>query len=409
MSVVNVEYRDLTIDDYDQAAQLEPRAFYNRPDDAYAERMKRFFPPDWTVGAFLDGKLVADVRTVPMVRRLHGSAMAFGAVGPVTCQAAYRRRGFVARLLVLALERMRERGQTISGLYTPHDALYQRFGWERGEFKKGYSFGPKDVHLRFRSSGGLTEPATPDDWQRLDRIYREKTRDANGPFIRPEIWWKEAVLKHWDAGTTADSDAVIWVDNEGRDQGYAIYLNRNMAPQGNWIPQEIFIRDFQALTSDAYLGLWEHMLTHDLAENLVTEMHPDDPFRNICDDPHEVKVTMEHGSMIRIVDVEAAFALRPYLGDGVATFTAQIEDRHLAWNNATFRIESNDGRLHAERTEAPADVSLSVNALAPLFTGYLKPRVAAESGFVHVTRPAAVDEMTQVFAVNDPPYSPDYY
>jgi predicted acetyltransferase len=409
MSVVNVEYRDLTIDDYDQAAQLEPKAFYNSPDPAYAERMKKFFPPDWTVGAFLDGKLVADVRTVPMVRRLHGSAMAFGAVGPVTCEAAYRRRGLVARLLVLAMERMRERGQMISGLYTPHDALYQRFGWERAEFKKGYSFGPKDVNLRFRSSGGLTEPATPDDWKRLDRIYREKTSDANGPFIRNEIWWREAVLKHWDSGKMVDSDAVIWVDSEGRDQGYAIYGNRNMAPSGNWTPQEIFIRDFQALTSDAYLGLWEHMLTHDLAENIATELHPDDPFRNLCDHPHKVKVTMEHGSMIRIVDVEAAFALRPYLGDGTAVFTARIEDRNLAWNDGTWRIESANGKLHAEQTKATPDVTMSVNALAALFTGFLKPEVAANTGFVRVSRPGAVAEMTQIFAVRDAPYSPDYY
>jgi predicted acetyltransferase len=409
MSRVNVEYRELTLDDYDQAAILEPRAFYNRPDAGYVERMRQIFPPEWTVGAFLDGKLVADVRTVPMARRLHGSAMAFGAVGPVTCEAAYRRRGLVARLLVLALERMRERGQALSGLYTPHDALYQRFGWERGEFKKGYSFRPKDVSLRFRSSDGQTEPATPDDWQRLDRIYRQKTEDANGPFVRVELWWKEAVFKHWDQGKMVDSDAVIWVDNEGRDQGYAVYGNRSMAPTGNWTPQEILVRDFQALTPDAYLGLWEHMLAHDLAANLIFETHPADTFRELCEDPHKVKATVEDGAMIRIADVERAFALRPYLGDGPAAFTARIEDRNLAWNDGAWRIESADGKLHAERTDAAAEVSMSVNALAALFTGFLKPEVAANTGFVRVSRPEAVAEMAQIFAVRDAPYSPDYY
>ena len=97
--------------------------------------MREIFPPEWTVGAFVDGKLVADVRTVPMIRRFHGATMRFGAVGPVTCLAPYRRRGFVARLLTLSLERMRERGQVLSGLHTPHDALYQRYGWERAEPK----------------------------------------------------------------------------------------------------------------------------------------------------------------------------------------------------------------------------------------------------------------------------------
>jgi hypothetical protein len=39
----------------------------------------------------------------------------------------------------------------------------------------------------------------------------------------------------------------------------------------------------------------------------------------------------------------------------------------------------------------------------------LKPDVAANTGFVRVSRPEAVAEMTQIFAVKDAPYSPDYY
>ena len=87
-----------------------------------------------------------------------------------------------------------------------------------------------------------------------------------------------------------------------------------MAPQGNWTPQEIWIRDFEALTSDAYLGLWEHMLTHDLAEKSATELHPDDPFRTLRG-PVQGEDRERTGAMIRIVDVEKAFAQRPYVGE----------------------------------------------------------------------------------------------
>jgi predicted acetyltransferase len=132
-------------------------------------------------------------------------------------------------------------------------------------------------------------------------------------------------------------------------------------------------------------------------------------FRELCDNPHKVKAEVGMGAMIRIVDVEKALAQRPYVGQGSAAFTARIEDPHLAWNDDTWRIEASNGHLHAERTQATPDVEMSVNTLAPLYTGQMRPDVAANIGFVRVTRPDAIAEMMQVFAVKDAPYSPDYY
>ena len=407
---MTTEFRLLTLDDYEQAAYLESQAFYNPADPAdTAQEMRRMFPPDWTVGAFINGKLVADVRTVPMARRFHGATMHFGAVGPVSCLAPYRRRGLVAHLLAMALELMRERGQVLSGLHTPHDALYRRYGWERAESRTHYSFNPKDVRLRFRSSGGRTEPGNLEDWQRLDTMFREKTSQANGPFVRVEQWWRHAVLKQWDQGKRRDNDIVVWVDDEGRDQGYLVYLNRDLPRDGGWVPQEIWVRDFVALTSDAYIGLWEHILTHDLAAKIGVPMHPLDHFRQVCEDPFKVDVGEPDGAMLRIVDLENAFAQRPFVGTRPAAFTARIEDRNLEWNRGTWRIEGAEGRICADRTDAAPDVEMDVNALAAMFTGFLRPSVAATTGFARLIRPEALAEMEQAFAVLDSPYCPDYY
>lgn len=409
MALVAVEFRDLTDADYEQASDVEARAFYNTPSAERSEVMRKLVPPEWTVVAAVDGKIVATVRTVPQARRFHGATMRFGAVGPVACLAPYRRRGLVGQLLTLALQRMRERGQVLSGLHTPHDALYRRYGWERAEAKVSYSFEPKSVRFRFRSAGGRTEPGTG-DWQRLDRIYREKTRDANGAFVRGEAWWKFAVMGRFgDQSKLIENDAVIWVDEQGHDQGYVIYMNRNMAPRGNWTPQEVWIRDFQALTADAYLGLWEHMLTHDLADKISGDMHPADPFRQICEDPFQVDIGEPEGAMLRVVDVEQAFAHRPFVGSRPAALTAQIEDRNLEWNRGTWRIEGAEGQMRAERTDAAPDVQMDANALAALFTGLMKPRVAVTTGFARLNRPEALAEMEQAFAVLDAPYCPDYY
>jgi predicted acetyltransferase len=208
-----------------------------------------------------------------------------------------------------------------------------------------------------------------------------------------------------------DSDAVVWVGNGGADEGYAVYLDRAAGSDGQGHDRrEIFIHELIALTPDAYLGLWEHMLTHDLADKIITETHPDDRFQQLVEDPFRVEVASEvEGAMLRIVDVQRALEQRPSVGARPAGFTARIEDRNLPWNDGVWRIEAAEGRTSAERTEVTADVEMSVNALAALFTGFTKPAVAHEAGFVRVNRPEAVEEMAQVFAVNDLPHCPDWY
>jgi predicted acetyltransferase len=411
MSLVSTEYRLLTLDDLEQAAVVEARAFYNTPSPEYAERMRKYFPPEWTVGAFVDGKLVADTRTVPQVRRMHGTTMLFGAVGPVACAAPYRRQGHVNKLLTLALETMRERGQVLSGLHTPHDALYQRFGWERGERKTYIRLKPKDVRLRERGARGRMEAVATDDWPRLDAIFKEATKDENGPFVRRDVWWQEAVLKHWEQGKTVPSEAIVWVDAEGRDQGYVVYWDASGGrdPHGPFERNEIWVHHYYALTPDAYLGIWEHLLTHDLAHNIIAELHPDDPFQQLCDPPQAVEASGGWGAMIRVVDVENAIAQRPYVGDRAAAVTVRIEDKTLPFNDGTWRIEASEDRMHAERTDARPDAGLSVNTLASLFTGFLKADAAALSGFIRTTSPETIDNLGQLFAVTRPPFCPDHY
>src|SRR2546426_3977278 len=210
-SAMAVDYRALTADDIEASVYLESVAFYGTPTPERVELARRFFPPEWTVGAFADGRLVADVRTVPMARRINGRAIGFGAVGPVACLAGYRRQGHVGKLLRLALERMREQGQALSGLHTPHDALYARYGWERGEGKKRYEFRPKDITLRLKGLPGVLELVANDDWQRLDAIYRAWAGPRNGPLHRVEAWWRENVLRHYDeSGARGDSEGFVW-------------------------------------------------------------------------------------------------------------------------------------------------------------------------------------------------------
>ena len=408
---MSVDYRPLTDDDLEQAVVVESTAFYNKPTSERLEQLRTFFPPDWTVGAFVDGRLVADVRTIPMARRINGSATHFGAIGPVACLPAYRRQGHVGRLLRLALERMREQGIPLSGLFTPHDALYARFGWERSEARKQYYLRPSDLRMRIKGALGSIEAVTADDWSRLDAIYRRYVGPRNGPLHRVEPWWRQNVLRHWEEATggLGDNEAFVWKNANGQDEGYLSYYSRTMPRTGQFVPWEVVVRDFVSLSGDAYLGLWRHLLAHDIATRLAVHMPLDDPFADLVEDPRKVELPRAEGPMIRVVDVERALSRRPLVGSRPASFTMRVTDPAAPWNEGVWRIDAGEGQVQVERKDADADVELNVGTLAPLYTGFMRPDVAAGVGLLKVNRAEALEDMREVFAVTHPPYSNDWY
>jgi predicted acetyltransferase len=408
---MSVDYRPLTDDDLEQAVVVESTAFYNAPTPERVELLRRFFPPEWTVGAFVDGRLVADVRTIPMARRINGSATSFGAIGPVACLSAYRRQGHVGKLLRLALERMREQGIPLSGLFTPHDALYARFGWERAEARKRYYMRPSDIRMRINGAPGTIEAVTPADWPRLDAIYRRYAGPRNGPLHRVEPWWRQSVLKHWEpaSGQWDDNETLIWKNAAGEDEGYVSYYARMMPRTAQFAPWEVEVRDFVSISGDSYLGIWRHLLAHDIATRLAVHMPVEDPFVDLVEDPRKVEFPRAEGPMIRVVDVERALSRRPFVGSRPASFTMRVTDPSAPWNEGVWRIEAGEGQVQVERKDGEADVELNAGTLAPLYTGFIRPEVAAGVGLLKVNRPEALDDMREVFAVTYPPYSNDWY
>jgi predicted acetyltransferase len=406
--VSDVELRPLRAEDIEQAAYVEAVAFYGRPTPERTELMRRHLPPEWTVGAFVGGRLVADVRAMPTARRINGASIRFGAVGPVACLAEHRRQGYVARLLRLSLERMREQGIPLSGLHTPHDDLYRRYGWERAEGNKRYDFRAKDVSLRLRGRPGTLEPVTSDDWQRLDAVYRRYAALRNGPLDRPEPWWREMIL--YDHFRNRPRDAFLWLDEHGEPQGFIVHVPVPSQRDPDGEPGHgLFVRDMVSLTADAYLGLWQHLLVHDIARRITVFVPSHDPFADLVVDPWKVEVGRSQGAMIRVVDVEQALGQRPYCGRGAVSFTMRVVDHSAPWNDGVWRVEASKGRTRAERMDVEPDLELSVNFLAPLFTGFIRADQAADAGMLKVNRKEALPQAQEVFAVTHPPYCNDWY
>jgi predicted acetyltransferase len=113
--------------------------------------------------------------------------------------------------------------------------------------------------------------------------------------------------------------------------------------------------------------------------------------------------------MMRVVDVERALGRRPYVGSRPVSFMMKVHDSAAPWNEGVWRIEAGEGQVRAELKGGDADLELSAGTLAPLYTGFMRPEVAAGVGLVKVNRPEALDDMREAFAATHTPYSNDWY
>jgi predicted acetyltransferase len=201
-------------------------------------------------------------------------------------------------------------------------------------------------------------------------------------------------------------DAVIWHDPDGQAQGFIIYGSPGAREP---MRHELVVHDMVALTPDAYLGLWQYLASHDIAVRIHTHAPLDDPFPDLLQDPWRVQIERGEGAMVRIVDVERALSGRPFVGRRPVSFTMRIEDSAAPWNDGVWRVDAAEGRMETRRSDDIPDVELSVNFLAPLFTGFVRADVAAATGMIRVRNPDALGDVAEAFAATYPPYCHDFY
>src|SRR5213080_2952737 len=117
------------------------------------EGMRHLEELAWPSVLLEDGEIVATLRVYDFTMLVNGDPIPMGGISTVACLPEYRRKGYVGMLLRHALETMRQAGQSVSGLFTPHPALYRKYGWMVAASNLKCSFNPKQV-APYRSRSG---------------------------------------------------------------------------------------------------------------------------------------------------------------------------------------------------------------------------------------------------------------
>jgi predicted acetyltransferase len=403
---MSLEIREPRDDELDEVAYIGAYSFHSDRSPEALEHRRSLYKLLRTMAAYQNGRAVASLTLLSLPMAVNGGSQPFGGVCSVACLPEHRRRGYTGRLLTHALEMMHEDGQVLSGLYTPHFALYRRYGWMLAGRVLRYTFRPRDIALTVpETSRGEAMRVTSKEWARLDAVYRAFIARRNGYLHRSEQWWQQGVLRDFFDRRKDDLDVAVWVNGDDW-RGYVVYEIKGWSDAG----ARLRVRDFAALDSDAYVGLVRYLLRHDLVSQLQWWTPQDDPLLSLLDDPTRVEVTYEPGMLLRVVDVAGAFDARPCLVDASGqSLTLELADEAAPWNAGCWRLEANAGHTKARKCKGSPDLSLDATVLAALFNGFLSPREAARGGLLKVHSESALAAADRIFAVLCPPFTADAF
>ncbi|MGF2615517.1 GNAT family N-acetyltransferase [Rossellomorea vietnamensis] len=333
---------------YEETLNLSMYAFqYNVPEEEKEKRFKQLDQHE-LYGIEIEENLAAKLHLLSLNVFLGEKEFKMGGIAGVATYPEYRRKGMVHDLLTFTLERMREKGQTLSMLHPFSIAFYRKYGWELFATLKKVKV-PKAEMKMFEHAPGTVRRFNKESYpDKLEEIYRQYAKGYSGMLARDSEWWKDRSI------TTLH--VAIYSNDKGEETGYILYKIKE---------EKMKVEEFIPLNAEARNGLWNFICQHD---SMLTEvelvLHPGDPLPFLLDNP-KTKTELHPYFMARVVDVTQFFRL--YFPSFNGELSMQINDKYAPWNNGKFLMTNKE--IKSMSPEHEVDLELDINVLIPLFFG----------------------------------------
>ncbi|MCU6712972.1 GNAT family N-acetyltransferase [Paenibacillus sp. J5C_2022] len=359
-----IEIKQLGHEFFDQSLELSEFAFQLKKSAEQKERLRAMSleePADrWAI--FANDQLAAQVTVLDLQTYVAGKVFSMGGVANVATWPEYRRRGYVAKLLVHAIQEMKKKGQLLSFLSPFSFSFYRKFGWETYTEHKLYTIETKQLPPRSPYAGQMVREV---DYAPLHSIYERYAVQYNGALQRSEHWWKYRIPQR------KPGSVVTYRNSDGDKQGYLIYEVRD---------RMMTVHELIYLKEEARRALWSFIAQHDSMIDRVQFRAPvDDLLADTLGDPRIKQEIVPH-FMARIVDAEAFISSYPFLQGKQVQCMIELHDEYAPWNTGKYEWsidEEGNGtlsRLSDEETMRTEGIALDIGALSAWLMGYRSGR-----------------------------------
>jgi predicted acetyltransferase len=284
---------------------------------------------------------------------------------------------------------MRERGEVIASLYPAQTQLYRGVGFELGGVYAARRLPTRSLHALRPAGDVAVRRATADDLDAIKACYRRFASTQEGWLDRPDVWWERLV----PAAKVGASQHVYVVDGASGIDAYIRYAHRSKGQLG----YDIEVEEVCASEPASMLALWRLVGSSSTQAESVRVAGPaEHPLLLLLGD-QDLKTTVEIRWMTRVVDAAGAIAQRGFDEAVSCTVDLDVADRQCDWNQGRWRLTVEGGKGELAKG-GDGDVSLSVNALSALYTGYASATTLRQTGSINRGEAASLAKLTAAFA-----------
>lgn len=386
-----------------------------------------------------DAGVAAAYKLMRLTQYITGVTLPTAGLAAVAVAPSHRRLGLGRRLCAHALRAARERGDVLSALYPFRPAFYRSMGWglvsqlHRHRFRTTALSGPRRPS-RVRLAG-------PDDLARVAACYGRVAERSNGPLRRDEALWQSRlsgapIAEHVKGRDMRDPAAWrarrlgkmhVMVHDDGGVAGYLLArYGRGPADE-----RALHVLELIAERNDAYTELLGWLANQrDQWPVILYDARPAERLEHRLAQPRSPGERNRRrlwfpaghvllGPMLRIVDIEGAFAGRrwwgappdaPDDGQGRCAVRIEVDDPELPENQGPWEIELKGQEMEMRPATGglvDASVALDAATLAQVYVGELSLSEARELGGARIDGDAAL--LDRMFATFEKPWILDEF
>lgn len=312
------------------------------------------------------------------------------AISGVTVAPTHRRRGIARALLSAELRTAAALGLPVAVLTVSEATIYRRFGFGPGALARDVTVATRRARWIGPEPAGRVHFVSPeqlrDDGLRI--VERVRLETPGQISYAGHLWTRQLGLAAGD-DNAKHLRCLRYDDADGTPQGFAVYQLEE--DKTDFAQHTLVLRALVGATTDAYAGLWRHLLEMDLVATISAHLRPvDEPLRWMIDDFRAVRVSEFDHLWVRVLDVPATLTARTYAHAGRVVLTVDDPEGFAA---GTWALDVDAaGVATVTATDATSDVTVSVDALGSLLLGGVTARTLRAAG--RLTGAAArVDEL----------------
>jgi predicted acetyltransferase len=357
-----------------------------------------------TFCAFSDGELCGTARTFPVDITVPGGVLRASAVTEVSVLPTHRRQGLLNAMMTAMLDDAVRRAEPVSILTASEWPIYGRFGF--GVATERVSVELRTVDARFIAprTGKIRMIGVHELRSVAPPIYESVRPKIVGCLERDPEWWDDLLNVEVRPGSTPVKNRVrvVWYDDEGAGQGYAVYDTTESWVDGRPV-SEIQVREIFWATPEAHRELWRYLSEVDLVAWVrANHRAVDDPlvFELVDGRALRTRARFDH-LWLRILDVEATLSGRTYSTPGRVVLEVTEPAKRTC---SRFALDGGPDGASAEPTEQPPDIALDLSTLGAAYLGGVSFACLAAAGRLVECVQGSVARADTMFSIDPKPY-----